>query len=683
LNALNTTGFIKRTGVGAYSSSALVALTADVSGVLPLTNGGTNANLTAVNGGALYSTGSSLAITAPGTSGQVLTSSGAGAPTWATVPSDSSKVAKAGDTMTGLLVLSGDPSVALGAATKQYVDTGLSNKQNSLGYTPLNIAGDTMTGSLILPSNGLAVGSNQLVVSGGNVGIGTTSPASMFSITGGSIVVDRDDANAGLTLKAYGIGHQPVLYGRTARGTMVAPQTTAAGDTLLRMVTDGYGATQFARSGEIQFLAAENFTNTAGGSHIAFLTSVIGSVSPNEKLRITANGNVGIGTTAPTAFLQIKSGTTAAGSSLLKFTAGSVLSTPEDGSMEFDGTNYYLTSGGTRRVIGMGTIAGTLDSITTINNSGGGITLTPAVSSSVNINSFVASISSSTGAAALGFYTRASGGTGVASERMHIDPNGNVGIGTTAPNSKLEVSGDIALSAAGNTLYLNGTSGGTFLRRNGIQNGIEFFTNSTSRMFISDSPGNVGIGSTSPAYKLDVNGDINIASARALRFAGTSVCTSAGCTSSSDERLKENIKSLDNSLDKILQLRGVEYDYIDKAKYGDGHQVGVIAQEVEKVYPEVVKTDSKTGLKAVAYDHLVAPLIEAVKTIFNRITGIESNQTSQYREIASLKESKADKTMVDTKVQQLEIENKKLKQENAAIKTYLCGKDPKPDFCNY
>lgn len=59
-------------------------------------------------------------------------------------------VNKAGDTMTGLLVLSANPSNALGAATKQYVDTGLATKQTSLGFTPINKAGDTGVGSLTI-----------------------------------------------------------------------------------------------------------------------------------------------------------------------------------------------------------------------------------------------------------------------------------------------------------------------------------------------------------------------------------------------------------------------------------------------------------------------------------------------------------------------------------------------------
>lgn len=192
-----------------------------------------------------------------------------------------------------------------------------------------------------------------------------------------------------------------------------------------------------------------------------------------------------------------------------------------------------------------------------------------------------------------------------------------------------------------------------------------------------DSSGNVGIGTTSPSYKLDVNGDINMVGAGRLRFGGSQVCDAAGCISASDEKLKENIKHLDKSLEKILQIRGVEYDYKDKIKFGEGHHVGVIAQEVEKVYPEVVKTDSKTGLKAVAYDHLVAPLIEAIKELYHRITGLENNQILHEQQIAS----KADKSEVEN----LKFENAmnekeilylkskviKAEKENAELKSRL------------
>jgi hypothetical protein len=82
---------------------------------------------------------------------------------------------------------------------------------------------------------------------------------------------------------------------------------------------------------------------------------------------------------------------------------------------------------------------------------------------------------------------------------------------------------------------------------------------------------------------------------------------------SSDERLKENVKPIENAIDKVSKIRGVEFDWIvDKEIHdNEGHDVGVIAQEVEKVLPEVVQTRDN-GYKAVKYEKIVSLLIEAV-----------------------------------------------------------------------
>jgi hypothetical protein len=87
----------------------------------------------------------------------------------------------------------------------------------------------------------------------------------------------------------------------------------------------------------------------------------------------------------------------------------------------------------------------------------------------------------------------------------------------------------------------------------------------------------------------------------------------------SDKRLKENVKSLDNALDKINKINGVEFDWIEgKDKHGnsvhsnEGHDIGVIAQEIEEVLPEVVTTRDN-GYKAVKYEKIVPLLIQAIK----------------------------------------------------------------------
>jgi len=86
--------------------------------------------------------------------------------------------------------------------------------------------------------------------------------------------------------------------------------------------------------------------------------------------------------------------------------------------------------------------------------------------------------------------------------------------------------------------------------------------------------------------------------------------TAAGnVNSASDERLKENIETIPNALDKVLALRGVEFNKIETPEKRD---IGLIAQEVEKILPEVVSEDSE-GLKSISYANLVGLLIEAIK----------------------------------------------------------------------
>ena len=89
-------------------------------------------------------------------------------------------------------------------------------------------------------------------------------------------------------------------------------------------------------------------------------------------------------------------------------------------------------------------------------------------------------------------------------------------------------------------------------------------------------------------------------------------------TAYSDERLKDNIETIENGLDKVEQLRGVTYTRDEK------ESIGVIAQEVEKILPEIVLTaDDEMGTKSVDYGRLTAVLIEAVKDLSARVKELE------------------------------------------------------------
>ncbi len=136
---------------------------------------------------------------------------------------------------------------------------------------------------------------------------------------------------------------------------------------------------------------------------------------------------------------------------------------------------------------------------------------------------------------------------------------------------------------------------------------------------------------------------------------------------SSDERWKKNIVTLDNSLEKVQQLRGVSYEFktdeFPNQNFNKGTQIGLIAQEIEKIYPELVTTDNN-GFKAVEYANVVAILIEAIK---EQQTLIES----QNKEIESLKTSNAYmQTQIDT-MQDFQNQINALQTQIAAMNSVL------------
>ena len=78
----------------------------------------------------------------------------------------------------------------------------------------------------------------------------------------------------------------------------------------------------------------------------------------------------------------------------------------------------------------------------------------------------------------------------------------------------------------------------------------------------------------------------------------------------SDDRIKTNIKTIENALEKVISMRGVTYNRIDTEDKNE--KIGVIAQEIQKVIPQVITKDS-TGTLGVAYGNITAILIEAIK----------------------------------------------------------------------
>ncbi len=205
---------------------------------------------------------------------------------------------------------------------------------------------------------------------------------------------------------------------------------------------------------------------------------------------------------------------------------------------------------------------------------------------------------------------------------LGLNPNGGyVGIGTTNATSMLTVGnatgtipGEIALNPTATT-----NEGGQILIKKSLSGGtndwiIDHYgtsaANARLRLFNSNEvngivileSGFVGMGTSTPTVRLQVSGDII-----ANSIAG-----------SSDRRFKTNITPISNALDKVMQLRGVNFDWnqtlFPDRNFPSTRSMGFIAQEVEQVIPEVVQSEKNAdAYKAVHYDKVVALLVEAIK----------------------------------------------------------------------
>lgn len=245
-------------------------------------------------------------------------------------------------------------------------------------------------------------------------------------------------------------------------------------------------------------------------------------------------------------------------------------------------------------------------------------------------------------------------------EGLQVSDGGNVLIGTTIDDgtNKLQVNGTAGLAdhiifTADKGIY-RGTSDGTdngYVWLSGGGNydvaraanaslfGNEYASiGGTVRLSAGNmSTGNIEFytGNNAERMKIFYDGSIRMAS-----LAGTGsrnvVADAEGDLSAptSDRRLKKNVSTIHRALDKVKNLRGVYYHWKDTEakKLGCyGREVGVIAQEVEKVIPEIVGSDIR-GMKTVAYDRLVAVLIESTKELNAKV----DKQQSEIDELKKL-----------------------------------------------
>ncbi|MFH6936275.1 tail fiber domain-containing protein, partial [Flavobacterium sp. FlaQc-30] len=237
------------------------------------------------------------------------------------------------------------------------------------------------------------------------------------------------------------------------------------------------------------------------------------------------------------------------------------------------------------------------------------------------------------------------------SKRMSIINNGNVGIGKLDPGQKLDVVGTIR----SNVMHINnGLSTGNY--NNPAE--LNFIRNAANDRWILGSSLN---GRGNDIFELvHINGS-NLFTNRVFVYdrvsssfainqmnANTSfrfyVNGAAGGTTtwsqSSDRRFKKDITPITNALDKIMKIDGVGYnwkaDEFKEMSFDQRHQLGVIAQDIEKVLPEAVTVDDK-GYYSVSYTTIIPVLVEAVKEQQNEILSLQKNQKEQQEELNALK----------------------------------------------
>lgn len=395
------------------------------------------------------------------------------------------------------------PSQTLAVHGNTLFSGNISSVANITATGTLSLTGTSGT-STIASGQGFAVGGTQFVVNGSNGAVG---------IGGNPIITGVNSIGAGVRVFNTGV---PVMNLIKLNGSISSPTPPTSGQTLGRYDFQGYSGQTIdptlqgysGRAVSVIGRAAENWTDAANGAHLTFETNPIGGIAgiagPIERMRITSEGNIGIGTTSPSEKFSVQGNALVSGN----LTVGN------------------LTATGTVNVGNLGTTSITNLSVTNTSSS-----------------TFAGPISNTSGN-----LTIASTGT---TNKLLLNPyGGNVGVGTDDPLEKLSVKGNLKffhpsdgngitrginvtpsqVGGAGSILsYINTSgsfdfgaiNGGTgvqsvFMRVTSQNTGtpensaIALYTNTGGSSGIErmrvNGDGNVGIGTTSPSQRLSVQG---------------------------------------------------------------------------------------------------------------------------------------------------------------------------------
>ena len=501
-----------------------------------------------------------------------------------TPANDANVVHKTGDeTITGLKTFSSDLNVSdlyvngySGFSGRLSLKQANSAAFSGIGYTTVNALG---TSALSINFR-QADGTNKTMQINANL-IGAAVRVFQFPDADGTVALTSQLHNA-------------VTLG-TANGLSLSTQVLSLG--LASASTNGaLSSTDWNTFNNKQNALTNPITGTGTANYLSKFT---GSGTLGNSLIYEIGSTIGIGTTSPFSALHISRNA----SELLRITRGSV----SDFSFDLGASNdLYINNNGVGTTpltilgsgnVGIGTMspnsygAGyvglTLDGSTTsfITARANGVN---KITLSANGGGGTPVIQANDATTALGFQV---GG----SERMRITSGGNVGIGTTSPSYILQtkagsgfVGAAFSSSYAATSIIGNDANSSWFGQgTNGLSSA--YVINNTSGYaqielggsprFYVNSSGNVGIGTTSPSYQLQLSTD------------SAAKPTSALWTIASDERIKENINSYTKGLNELLKINPITYDYngLGGFKKGKGG-VGIIAQEIAEILPDSVSS---------------------------------------------------------------------------------------------